>query len=92
MNSKILKILKWKKEIDLYYLKDTQPLHIIQFWHKKAFSDRRFVDISAHRLLFARSSQLEKIPGVDMSSSSLGQGCSAAVGIALSAKLRKKRI
>lgn len=32
----------------------------------------------------------KKIPGVDMSSGSLGQGCSAAVGIALSAKLRKK--
>lgn len=33
---------------------------------------------------------MKNIPGVDMSSGSLGQGISAAVGMALSAKLRKK--
>lgn len=33
---------------------------------------------------------MKQIPGVDMSSGSLGQGISAAVGMALSAKMRKK--
>ncbi len=33
---------------------------------------------------------MQDLPGVDMSSGSLGQGISAAVGMALSAKLRKK--
>lgn len=33
---------------------------------------------------------MKKIPGVDMSSGSLGQGISAAVGMALAAKLQKK--
>ena len=33
---------------------------------------------------------MKHIPGVDMSSGSLGQGISAAVGMALSAKLREK--
>ena len=33
---------------------------------------------------------MKKIPGVDMSSGSLGQGISAAVGMALAAKLQNK--
>ena len=35
---------------------------------------------------------MKKIPGVDMSSGSLGQGISAAVGMALAAKLQNKRL
>ena len=54
---------------------------------KEAFPKRRSEDSSSSGSYLQGHPDMKHIPGVDMSSGSLGQGISAAVGMALSAKL-----
>ena len=71
----------------LYFPKDTQRRDSMLHWRKRIFPSRRSEDSSSSGFLSSGTSGYETYPGVDMSSGSLGQGISAAVGMALSAKL-----
>ncbi len=62
----------------------------IQHWHTVDFPERGFEDPSSPGSYLQGHPDRKHIPGVDMSSGSLGQGISAAVGMALSAKLQNK--
>lgn len=52
----------------------------------KAFLTARSLSTSASSTAFSRATRREKVPGVDASTGSLGQGISIATGMALGAK------
>ena len=68
--------------------KDTQRRACIPFWQREDTSPKEDLKTLRHLGSYLQGHpDMKHIPGVDMSSGSLGQGISAAVGMALSAKL-----
>ncbi len=80
-----------RTETVLYYPKDILHRVITRRWHIKAFFPVEDLQTLRHIGSYLQGHpDMKHIPGVDMSSGSLGQGLSAAVGMALSAKLSGK--
>ncbi len=87
----IRKIQKIRTAIVLYFRKATQRRDSTQHWLKKGYFPKEDLLTLRHLGSYLQGHpDMKHIPGVDMSSGSLGQGIAAAVGMALGAKLQNK--
>ena len=87
----IRRIQRMRTETVLYYPKDIQHRVTIQPLAERGFFPVEDLLTLRHIGSYLQGHpDMKHIPGVDMSSGSLGQGLSAAVGMALAAKMSGK--